>query len=270
MPYIYVLHFDDKLAHAQHYTGCTAKLRQRLTAHANGGGARLTRELANRGIEWRLGGLMETTQTNMRKYERTLKDQANAGRYCEICSNPPTKLPGTRPYPIGAVPFKATSVDLRDANYRKTPHDVRLTAPGEPDTTQEAIKWLMRADKDALGFIPAAGPQGLTQLVSRGRLAVAELDHEIIGYAAYTLNFRQDRLTIHQCCVRDDARLMGVGKDLVELIRNAAPEAEILAKVRDDLAANHFWRAIGFAQVEQLPHKTSGNLINHYHHEPKE
>jgi hypothetical protein len=57
---------------------------------------------------------------------------------------------------------------------------------------------------------------------------------------------------------------MGLGTELVEAIKTKWPKTQIIAKVRDDLAANHFWKAIGFQLIFQTTHKTSRNLINHY------
>jgi predicted GIY-YIG superfamily endonuclease/N-acetylglutamate synthase-like GNAT family acetyltransferase len=264
MSYIYVLHFCDKLAHAQHYVGCTGALKARLTAHANGAGANITRVLHERGIEWTLGGLMTTTHANMRRLERQLKNIANSDRYCELCTKQTKRLPETTPFAIAAVPFPVNSWQLRTGV--KLPKDmtVRLTTEQDGPEIMEQIKHLMRADKDALGFIPAAGQQGLNTLVARGRIALVQAHKEILGYSAYTINMQQDTTTIHQCCVRDDVRLMGLGEKLVKLIRESHPDTDFIAKVRDDLAANHFWQAIGFTQILQQPHKTSGNIINHY------
>lgn len=270
MAYIYILHFDTPLAHARHYTGCCENLLARLTRHANGAGSRLTRELVAQGIEWRLGGLMQTSKRQMRILERRLKDHAHSNRYCEVCSELPLKFQGTQSYPIAAIPFPTTSAQLRTGCNTLPSVNVRLSHAMETPQTQEQIKRLMRADKDALGFIPAAGPQGLTTLLPRGRVVLALDGQDLLGYVAYTLNVAQELLTIHQCVVKDDARLLGIGKQLVERAKTEYPDAQYIAKVRDDLAANHFWEAIGFTQFDQRPHETSRNLINHYHLNTKE
>ena len=264
MPYIYILHFHEKIAHAAHYTGSTTGLKARLTAHANGAGARLTRELHDRGIDWTLGGLMTVNQTNLRKLERKLKNIAHADRYCELCTRVPSHLPGTTPYSIHAVPFAANSWSLKTDS--KLPKDLimRLTNENDNAALMEQIKYLMRSDKDALGFIPAGGQQGLNTLVANGRIAIVQTGQELLGYAAYTVNPAREITTIHQCVVKDSARLLGLGKSLVAMVRREWPETNILAKVREDLAANHFWQAIGFAHLLSKPHETSGNLINHY------
>lgn len=265
MHYIYILHFNEKLSHAQHYVGCTTSLRGRLTAHANGAGSRLTREIMNRGIEWQLGGLMHTTQRNMRRMERALKNIAHASRYCEVCSKEPKRLTNCTPISVAVVPFAATSRALRDTPSLPAGLTIRFAALDEPAATMDQIKKLMKADKDALGFIPAAGEQGIGNLSGRNRLALIDAAGEILGYTAFTMNPRQDVLTIHQACVRDDMRLQGLGRKMVQLVRMEWTGKLYVAKVRHDLAANHFWPEIGFVHTESHAHETSGNLIHTYH-----
>lgn len=264
MSFIYVLHFDQPLAHAEHYVGCTDNIRARVTAHALGAGSRLTRELYARGIGWRLGGLYQCTHRRMRSLERSLKDQKHASRYCEICNRVALTFRGTVPYDISCLPWATDSLSLAAASTPKTGQTVRLTTPQEPRDTVMAILHLMRRDKDALGFVPAGGSQGIEQLIPRGLIAVAESDGEVIGYASHTCNPSQTRVTIHQCVVRDDARLLGLGRHMVDLVAGNHANKEVVAKVRTDLAANHFWQAIGFTEYESIRHKTSKALIHHY------
>ena len=207
---------------------------------------------------------MMTSHANMRRQERALKDIANAARYCELCTAQPTRLKGCTPYSIDAVPFAADSITLRKECITPCHATIRVSDDHTTPETIDQIKWLMRADKDALGFIPAGGTQGLQYLVPNGGLQIAELNNEVVGYIAFTLNPRRELMTIHQACVADGQRLGGIGRRLIQQARRKWPEAEVLAKVRNDLAANHFWRAIGFVQVHQAAHATSGRLINHY------
>jgi predicted GIY-YIG superfamily endonuclease/predicted GNAT family acetyltransferase len=264
MAYIYILHFDTKLSHAEHYAGCTEKLEKRLIAHANGAGSHLTRVLKERQIEWRLGGLMVTTHAQMRRHERNLKDQGHAARYCEICNTVPKRLEGTTPYPITGLPFEAESTKLRTKCNTQMEAKVRFTTDKEPPGTIEQIKQLMKLDKDALGFIPAGGKQGLEALVPQGKILIAEIENDIVGYIAYTTNYQQNRLTIQQCCVKDEIRLQGLGRKMVYQIVKKWPDIDYEAKVRNDLAANHFWEAINFHKIGDMKHKTSGNILNHY------
>lgn len=268
MSWIYVLHFDEKLSHAQHYVGCTDNLRPRLQAHATGAGSRLCRELMRRGITWQLGGLFETSHRNMRKLERSLKDQKHASRYCQLCNPNQARFSACKAYDVGNVGFATASEALALTCTPATGQTVRQTVEGEPRSTMMAILHMMRKDKDALGFVPAGGEAGLEMLVPRGLIVVAEQNGEVVGYASHTLNQSKTRCTIHQCCVRDDARFMHLGTKMVDLVKATYPVEEFVAKVRIDLAANHFWSAIGFDVFDTVVHPTSKNLINHYKLEP--
>lgn len=84
---IYIIHFDEKLAHTQHYIGfCrdgTAK--RRLKKHKSGEGARILARLNELGIGYKI----VNTLPGDRDEERRLKKQKNHKRYCPIC-NPKT------------------------------------------------------------------------------------------------------------------------------------------------------------------------------------
>ena len=79
---VYTLHFWPKLAHAGHYTGTTRRpLRERLTDHALGRGARITQVQVERGGYWVLGD----EQPGGRVRERQLKNQHNGALHCGVC-----------------------------------------------------------------------------------------------------------------------------------------------------------------------------------------
>lgn len=268
--YVYVLHFDQSLCHAQHYAGCTTNLKQRLAAHAIGAGSNLCRVLRNEGITWHLGSLFTCCKADMRRLERSLKNQRNGPRFCATCTKPglPERIPGTIPFPIENIPFPTDSVsilnDPQPTRLNPCLIRVRFTSELEPPRTLGFIRDLMSRDRDALGFIPAGGSEGLAITHDRGLIAVVSNNGDDVGYAAFTMPHDQMRVNIHQCCVRDDARLLGHGKALVEFLAERFPYASLHAKVRDDLAANHFWQSLGFDCIRSSRHRTSGNSINHY------
>jgi hypothetical protein len=200
----------------------------------------------------------------MRKLERSLKDQKNSSRYCAICSRIPAMFAGTQSYPVEALRFPTTSAEIRLAATPLTGQTVRLCETDEPFSTIQAILAMMKKDKDALGFIPAGGSQGLATLIPKRRIALAHANGDLIAYAAHTLDLASTKVTIHQCCTRDDARFRGAARSLVERIQNEYPDLPIIAKVRVDLAANHFWEALGFKVERTVIHPTSKNRINHY------
>lgn len=78
---VYLIHFNEPLAHAQHYMGWTTNLKARLAAHAKGNGARLMEVISQKGITWRLA----RTWRGGRDLERRLKAQHHGPRLCPIC-----------------------------------------------------------------------------------------------------------------------------------------------------------------------------------------
>lgn len=261
--YVYVLHFDVKLSHAQHYIGCTHNVKRRLAAHAMGAGSHLCRVLRDYGITWRLGALGSCNHAGMRRIERMLKNQHNAAQYCTLCKGDEAKrIRGTTPYPIDELDFPTNAVDCCMLPHVRAGGSVRFTGEHEPVQTMDAILDLMNADKDALGFIPAGGQEGLQILCKAGKICVAEAGGEVVGYCAFTVNPEELCVNIQQCVVRDDARLYGFGRRMVKYIETMQECVKLRAKVRDDLVANRFWEAIGFAHVGDFKHKTSGSTIN--------
>jgi GNAT superfamily N-acetyltransferase/predicted GIY-YIG superfamily endonuclease len=259
--YVYVLHFDRPLAHARHYVGCTCDLRQRLITHAQGHGARIVEAAQAAGITWRLGALGVTHVAGMRRLERQLKDWHGCGAQCELCQKEPRAIPGTRSYPLTSIPFPVDSVRLLPLGRGRSEVSYRFTDAGDPLALVNDLQRLMQANKWALGFIPAGGAQGLTLAVIRGQVVICLLDSVLCGYATFT---ESDTVKIHQVVVTDSQRGCGIGRRLVEMIRQARPDKRCECRVRDDLHANGFWQSIGFALSSHETHATSCERLNRY------
>ena len=274
--YIYTLHFDEILGgRAYHYSGCTHDLRSRLVRHANGHGSAMTRHLWEEGRGWHLGGLQVCSHAAMRRVERHLKDQHQAGRYCEICTQGKAqRLTDAQQYPIALCPFPTSSQALRlsDRSMIRDLRDsitVRLTTDHEPKTTQAFIRLVMDQDKDALGFVPVGGASGIHKQIARGLVAIVANNDQDVGYALFSFSPGTIQLlNIHQCAIADDARLCGHGRALVGYLAGLFPHAHMGCKVRNDLAANHFWLALGFEEGRESYHATSGSRINVYKRKP--
>ena len=78
---VYLIHFNTRLAHAQHYMGSTDSLKRRLAEHASGNGSRLMQVIGQAGITWQLA----RTWDGGRTMERKLKRQKHGPRLCPIC-----------------------------------------------------------------------------------------------------------------------------------------------------------------------------------------
>lgn len=98
--FVYILHFDTKLSHAQHYVGSTTNLKYRLKAHALGFAANLTKVIAGHGIGWQLATLLKVERGNFRAIERLIKKQNNGPRYCKICTKQAPVPKGCRSYDL--------------------------------------------------------------------------------------------------------------------------------------------------------------------------
>jgi predicted GIY-YIG superfamily endonuclease/ribosomal protein S18 acetylase RimI-like enzyme len=269
MAFLYILHLNEKLAHTQHYAGSTKNLQARLEAHAMGRGARYTEVLKERAIDWKLAGLYQCNHAVMRRLERMLKDTCRIFRYCEVCSEAPATLPGTQRYPLEQVKFPIDSQSIRAKLTARPVITCRIAQPSEANTLTPWMIGVMKVERDALGFIPGGSGRGVEDLVKLGRIMLAEVNGRPCGYIAHFGSKDHARVTIHQCCVDDSFRFMGVGRMMIEGIRKLHPTKELVAKVRFNLAANHFWTRIGFVIAASLPHETSGNIIHHYYLSPE-
>ena len=81
---VYLLHFERPISEkhtTQHYIGWAKHLPSRMLKHMHGQGARLTEVAVERGI----GFVVAQTWPGDRTFERKMKNQKNARRYCPIC-----------------------------------------------------------------------------------------------------------------------------------------------------------------------------------------
>ncbi|HTP16847.1 MAG TPA: hypothetical protein VMK13_13545 [Streptosporangiaceae bacterium] len=80
---VYLLHFDEPYAHAQHWTGQVLDVR--LEAHRTGEGARLMAVVTAAGT----GFSLARTWPGTRARERQIKNQGGASRCCPLCGVTP-------------------------------------------------------------------------------------------------------------------------------------------------------------------------------------
>lgn len=81
---VYLLHFDEKIAHAQHYLGFSDKLDQRIKQHRRGkSGAGIVTEFFRRNIGFVVARVWEDGD---RIFERHLKVKyKHTTRLCPVC-----------------------------------------------------------------------------------------------------------------------------------------------------------------------------------------
>ena len=80
---VYLIHFSEKLHHAQHYIGFVeGDLMQRIELHLNNRGAKLLAAVNNQGIRWQV---VRVWIEGDRRFERKLKDRKKSRVFCPIC-----------------------------------------------------------------------------------------------------------------------------------------------------------------------------------------
>ena len=109
--WIYLIHFEKKISHAQHYVGATRNLKNRLSDHAKGDGAKITAAARSYGIEWRLARLWKSDSFSV---ESQIKKMKNGPKYCPICNEFAERVAFKMDeFPIDLLTFVATSQSLR-------------------------------------------------------------------------------------------------------------------------------------------------------------
>lgn len=89
---VYLLHFDSKISHAQHYLGFAEDVEKRIEQHRKGSDAKIVQAFTQRRIRLTLARIWKDGD---RRFERYLKEKyKSAARLCPICSGKTTG--GTR------------------------------------------------------------------------------------------------------------------------------------------------------------------------------
>ncbi len=94
---VYLIHFDKKLEHAQHYVGFSTNLAERLDIHhkGNADSCKLLLAVKDSNIKWRLAHVWVGEDHN---FERDLKRSAQVARLCPFCR--PGRLTYARDYMV--------------------------------------------------------------------------------------------------------------------------------------------------------------------------
>ncbi len=80
---LYLIHFQIKYEHAQHYLGISNNLPRRLEEHRSVQGNALMRAVTKSGIPW---SVVRTWNDSDRMQEIQLKSRHNSPRLCPICN----------------------------------------------------------------------------------------------------------------------------------------------------------------------------------------
>lgn len=83
----YLIHFDQKHHHAQHYIGCSQHIGWRIRRHLDNNGARLLKTLNGLGISWQVVRVWPVCGVDERyKLEQQLKSRKKSATFCPICN----------------------------------------------------------------------------------------------------------------------------------------------------------------------------------------
>ena len=93
--FVYILHFEEALSHARHYTGWCISPEARFKDHATGNGSHLTKAFYNKGLGFEVGLLYRySSNQEARSVEWHIKHRLKKVlRYCSRCSTYPVPLP---------------------------------------------------------------------------------------------------------------------------------------------------------------------------------
>lgn len=80
---VYLIHFEKKLHHAEHYLGFVERnLKARIKRHKAGNGAKLLAALNRAGISWEV---VQVWKDGDRHFERQLKNRKKSSCFCPVC-----------------------------------------------------------------------------------------------------------------------------------------------------------------------------------------
>lgn len=81
---VYLLHFERKISHSQHYIGFAEDVEKRIAKHRADSDARIVQVFTERGIGFTVARVWEN---KTREFERYLKDKYKRASYlCPICN----------------------------------------------------------------------------------------------------------------------------------------------------------------------------------------
>jgi predicted GIY-YIG superfamily endonuclease len=87
---VYLIHFQEKLHHAQHYLGFVeGDLLERIAQHKSNCGAKLLAAVNEKGIDWKV---VRVWRGGDRCFERKLKNYKKARCFCPVCSSIPNPI----------------------------------------------------------------------------------------------------------------------------------------------------------------------------------
>jgi hypothetical protein len=144
-----------------------------------------------------------------------------------------------------------------DGQHMSTTRPDRLTTTViEPTPADDLLyaRSLMKQHTEQVGFLPDAA---LRWYADHGCVWAGTINNDPVGYlVAKPLKSAPNVHAILQACIQMDARRMHSGLALVAHVCSLAQESGrdiVQCWCRDDIEANHFWKAAGFVEIMRKP-----------------
>jgi len=155
---------------------------------------------------------------------------------------------------------------IRQAIVRFSPRNAKLLEYAENHAKDVLIRKAQAKDKNAVNQIAKSHYKELgyvrtgeiEQAIKRGHLIVAELLGRIVGFQEYRHLKDKPVTTLYHKAVVPEYRRRGIGKKLVQFVRNEAKTIgikELSVKCVEDLPANIFHKKCGFELTRKIPGK---------------
>lgn len=142
-----------------------------------------------------------------------------------------------------------------------------IDAPPKVTEYVDQIRQHADENRDALGFLPVTA-YGEAALKGRLWVAVASDAPASTAFCGYLLfGDRFPRLRVFQVYVRSGFRKSGIARSLIEKLKAYGEGHDYLtisARVASELAANSFWKSLGFRVAGQSLGGKKGRTINRY------
>lgn len=129
---------------------------------------------------------------------------------------------------------------------------VRINVVRQRDATMEGTIALADKNWKKLGFVPA---EALRKAAGENTI-IAATDHDgtVLGYAWYSVTRSVSEARIHHLCVAEQCRGGGVGRKLVDEVKDRTKNLRAIAlRCRRDFEDScKFWRQVGFVPFTEI------------------
>ena len=139
-------------------------------------------------------------------------------------------------------------------NSQANPQAEILICDAEPAHIDGA-KRLADMNRHIFSFIRRAA---FLDACSEGALIIALMNDEVVGFVRYHHRKLDQQTTLYDICVAESLRGMGIGGKMMAFMLDhcrTLKRQTVVLKCPSHLAANHFYRLVGFTCIDTVPGK---------------